>query len=63
MGAFVPRSNEFHGRGVNLAVVSIVFTLVALGLVVARLAARSTTGRKLGSDDYAIVLSAVSPSF
>lgn len=53
------RSNEFNGRGVNLVVISIVFTTVAVGLVGTRVASRLTTGRKLGSDDYAIILSMV----
>ena len=51
------RDNEFYGRGVNLAVISIVFTSAAACLVVSRLASRLTTGRKLGLDDYAIVAS------
>ncbi|KAK3174183.1 hypothetical protein OEA41_001427 [Lepraria neglecta] len=53
------RDNEFYGRGVNLAVISIVFTSAAACLVVSRLASRLTTGRKLGPDDYAIVASLV----
>ena len=55
------RSGELHGRGVNLVVVSIIFTVAAICLVAARLAARYSTGRKFGWDDYAIVLSSVSP--
>lgn len=53
------RDGEFYGRGVNLAVISIVFTSAAASLVVSRLASRLTTGRKLGLDDYAIVASLV----
>lgn len=55
-----PRDNQLHGRGVNLAVISIVFTFVAVCLVASRLASRLTTGRKLHEDDYAIIASVVS---
>ena len=54
------RDNQLHGRGVNLAVISIVFTFVAVCLVASRLASRLTTGRKLHEDDYAIIASVVS---
>ena len=54
------RDNQLHGRGVNLAVISIVFTFVAFCLVVSRLASRLTSGRKLHEDDYAIIASMVS---
>ena len=54
------RDNQLHGRGVNLAVISVVFTFVAVCLVASRLASRLTTGRKLHEDDYAIIVSVVS---
>ena len=60
MAVIYPRDNQLHGRGVNLAVISIVFTFVAFCLVISRLASRLTTGRKLHEDDYAIVASMVS---
>lgn len=60
MPVIYTRDNQLHGRGVNLAVISIVFTFVAVCLVVSRLASRLTTGRKLHEDDYAIVASVVS---
>ena len=59
MAVIYARENQLHGRGVNLAVISIVFTFVAVCLVISRLASRLTTGRKLHEDDYAIVASAV----
>lgn len=63
MAAIYARDNQLHGRGVNLAVISIVFTFVAICLVCSRLASRLTTGRKLHEDDYAIIASVVSTSF
>ena len=60
MPALYPRDNQLHGRGVNLAVISIVFTFIAVCLVASRLASRLTTGRKLHEDDYAIIASVVS---
>ena len=60
MPVIYARDNQLHGRGVNLAVISIVFTFVAVCLVVSRLASRLTTGRKLHEDDYAIIASVVS---
>ncbi|KAF6222086.1 hypothetical protein HO133_001172 [Letharia lupina] len=59
MAAIYARDNQLHGRGVNLAVISIVFTFVAICLVCSRLASRLTTGRKLHEDDYAIIASVV----
>ena len=59
MPALYPRDNQLHDRGVNLAVISIVFTFVAVCLVASRLASRLTTGRKLHEDDYAIIASVV----
>lgn len=63
MAAIYARDNQLHGRGVNLAVISIVFTFVAICLVCSRLASRLTTGRKLHEDDYAIIASVVSTRF
>ena len=60
MPVIYARDNQLHGRGVNLAVISIVFTFVAVCLVASRLASRLTTGRKLHEDDYAIIASVVS---
>ena len=59
MPALYARDNQLHDRGVNLAVISIVFTFVAVCLVASRLASRLTTGRKLHEDDYAIIASVV----
>lgn len=59
MAVIYARDNQLHGRGVNLAVISIVFTFVAVCLVASRLASRITTGRKLHEDDYAIIASVV----
>lgn len=59
MAVIYARDNQLHGGGVNLAVISIVFTFVAVCLVASRLASRLTTGRKLHEDDYAIVASMV----
>ena len=60
MAVVYARDNQLYGRGVNLAVVSIVFTFIAVCLVASRLASRLTTGRKLHEDDYAIIASMVS---
>ena len=60
MAVIYARENQLHGRGVNLAVISIVFTFVAVCLVGSRLASRLTAGRKLHEDDYAIIASVVS---
>ena len=55
--------NEWHGRGVNLAVISIIFSTFAVGLVVIRLASRFDYSQRrvkgIGSDDVAIVGSLV----
>ena len=59
MPALYTRENQLHDRGVNLAVISIVFTFVAVCLVASRLASRLSTGRKLHEDDYAIIASVV----
>ena len=59
MAIIYARDNQFHGRGVNLAVISIVFTLVAICLVASRLTSRISAGRKLHEDDYAIIASVV----
>ena len=59
MPALYQRNNQLHDRGVNLAVISVVFTFVAVCLVASRLASRLTTGRKLHEDDYAIIASMV----
>jgi hypothetical protein len=59
-------SNEWHGRGVNLAIISITFSSVAACLVGVRLASRFDYNRKkvkgIGGDDVAIVGSLVSAS-
>lgn len=62
MPALYPRDNQLHDRGVNLAVISIIFTFVAVCLVASRLASRLATGRKLHEDDYAIIASVVCQS-
>ncbi|MCJ1453889.1 hypothetical protein MMC28_004238 [Mycoblastus sanguinarius] len=49
--------DEFFGRGVNLAIISIVFTFTAFCLVTSRLVTRWKLIRKLGADDCAIVAS------
>ena len=59
MPALQPRDNQLHDPGVNLDVISVVFTFVAVCLVASRLASRLTTGRKLHEDDYAIIASVV----
>lgn len=53
------RDVGIKGRGIELVIVSIVFTAVAVALVATRLSTRFQTGRKLGKDDYAIVASVV----
>lgn len=60
MAVIYARDNQLHGRGVNLAIISIIFTFVAVCLVASRLASRLTSGRKLHEDDYAIIASVVS---
>lgn len=59
-------SNEWYGRGVNLAIISIVMTSVAACLVAMRLVSRfdlrRVKGKGLGPDDFAIVGSWVRPS-
>lgn len=62
MAVVQPREREFHGRGLNLAIIAVVFVVVAVCLVMSRLAARVSLGRRLGPDDYVIVLSVVSHS-
>lgn len=62
MAVVYARDNQLYGRGVNLAVISIVFTFIAVCLVASRLASRLTTGRKLHEDDYAIIASMVRPA-
>ena len=59
MAVLEARNVGFHGRGINLAIISIVFLSVAFILVAARVTSRVTTGRKLGRDDYAIMASVV----
>lgn len=51
---------ELYGRGTNLFIISILFAFTAFILVMSRLMSRVTTARKLGPDDYAIMLSMVS---
>ena len=53
---------ELYGRGTNLFIISILFVFIAFILVMSRLMSRVTTARKLGPDDYAIILSIVSTS-
>ena len=55
----LPRGDEFYGRGVNLAVISLVFTAVAILLVCSRLATRRAVGQALGGCDYSITISLV----
>jgi len=59
MALILERGDTFYGRGLNLTIISIVFTITAVGFVGARLASRMTTGRKFGLDDHAIILSVV----
>jgi len=59
----LPRSNEFFGRGLDLAVVAIIFTILSLFLVIVRLGSKLghiSHSNKIGKDDYAIVASMVS---
>lgn len=53
------RDMNVHSRGAVLVVISIVFNIVALALVAMRLGTRLLSKRKLGLDDYAILLSLV----
>ena len=50
------------GRGFSLVVVSILFTSLALILVVLRIGSRLFSGRKVGLDDFVIIFSVVSLS-
>ena len=54
------RDVGFHGRGVKLVIFSIVFTVVAMAFVAARVFKRVHTGRKLYHEDFVIVASVVS---
>lgn len=58
--AIESRAMELYGRGTSLFIISILFAFTAFILVVSRLMSRVTTARKLGPDDYAIILSMVS---
>lgn len=53
------QSDEFYGRGVNLAVISIVFTAVAISLVCSRLVTRWAVRQAMGGCDYTITISVV----
>lgn len=59
MAAFLARDMSLHTRGAVLVVISIVFSGIAFALVLLRLGARLGSKRKLGMDDYAILLSLV----
>lgn len=60
-------SNEWYGRGVNLAIISITMSAMATILVITRLISRFDFNRKkikgIGTDDVAIVGSLVSSGF
>lgn len=59
MDVFLARDVSVHKRGAVLVVISIAVNAVAFGLVALRLGARLASKRKLGMDDYAILLSLV----
>lgn len=59
MAVFLARDVSVYTRGAVLVVISIVINGVAFGLVALRLGARLASKRKLGMDDYAILLSLV----
>ena len=54
-----PRDVGLAGRGSSLVVISIVFTSLALLLVILRIGARLFAGLRLGADDVAIAFSVV----
>lgn len=56
------RDIGLHGRGTVLVVVSIAFNIISLCLVVTRAASRLVIGRRLGKDDYTIIVSMVGSS-
>ncbi len=60
MPAIESRATELYGRGTSLFIISILFSFAAFVLVISRLMSRLTTTRRLGTDDYVIVLSMVS---
>ena len=60
MGLVQARDVGIHGRGTNLVVISIIFTLVAAGFVFGRFFSRMTSGRILHYDDWVILTSLVS---
>ena len=59
MAVIRARDMSLHNRGAVLVVISIVFNSVASGLVAIRLGTKLASRRKLGLDDYAILLSLV----
>ncbi len=60
MAVLKNRDLGFHGRGIELVTISIVFTVVAVTLVTARVTSRVASGRKLHGDDHVIIISMVS---
>ena len=52
-------TNELHGRGINLFIISIVFPSAAMGLVMNRIFSRIAVKKQLGRDDYTIAFSMV----
>ena len=59
MGVIRERDMSLQNRGAILVIISIVFNSVGLGLVAMRLGTKLASRRKLGPDDYAILLSLV----
>jgi hypothetical protein len=50
----------FHHRGINLVIITLIFSALATVLVVGRVISRLKSGRKLHADDYIIIVSLVS---
>lgn len=59
MAVIIGRDLGVHGRGIELMIVTLVFSAVAAGLVMARVISRAKSGRKLHADDHVIVASVV----
>ena len=53
------RNPGIKGRGLSLVIVSLSFTGIALGALIARLRARRVAKARFGLDDYLIVFSMV----
>ena len=53
------RTDEVHGRGVNLFIIAILFAFIAACAVISRLLSRRAIGKGLGPDDVVITLSMV----